>query len=432
MSNYKLQKYNTVSQSLELVTARYRLPLSEFKLVYSIISLVQPRDEGLRKFTVSLDVLAEVLSITKKNTLQEIDRITTKLQERVLRIQESEDVLLKANWFSSVKIDRRNRIITFKIDEDLEPYLINIQNRFKAHKLYNLFLFEYDLTGRIYMLIKAYEKDGFFIISIQELKEMMELEGKYKTFKDFNRWVIQRAKKDMLKSDVDFDIEKIKTGRRITHLKFIIITKQNNNKHKILPKPKEEAKSEVSELYKTLTQYGVTPKRANVFVKEHDENYIKEKIALYEETNKIKNIDNPAGFINNAIKGDWKNSKLEKKKKEEEARQKAQKQKQEENKKEKLKDKKRELENEFGEMARQNFWLSRSQEERIELIEQIEKYCTENNYIRFRTPLQKLRNGDTSELNSMSIRVAMRNFIPNYTEDMKIYVNEEIKKQGII
>ena len=87
------------------------------------------------------------------------------------------------------------------------------------------------------------------IIKVDELREMLEIPKSYR-FNDVKRFVLNKTQTELeTHTDIIFDFEEIKTGRRVTHLKIII---QDNPKkiQEIKPQEKPYLKS-----FKTFTDY---------------------------------------------------------------------------------------------------------------------------------------------------------------------------------
>lgn len=227
-------------QSNNLIESRYILTTSEQKLCLAMISKIKPDDIGFISLEIKVSELAALMDINLKYAYREIQKTTKKLMGRVINIPEETGWLL-THWVSSCRYHHKKGTVTFKFDENLKPYLLQLREEFTKVHLDVVAQFQSIYTIRIYQLLKAFVGIGWREISIDELKEMLGLKlGQYAEYRDFNKRVITQAKKEMdavdengiNKSDLTFEVETIREGRKITRLKFIIIKNEQLNKKK--------------------------------------------------------------------------------------------------------------------------------------------------------------------------------------------------------
>jgi plasmid replication initiation protein len=84
---------------------------------------------------------------------------------------------------------------------------------------------------------KRYGNQAEKIIKVDELREMLEIPKSYR-FNDVKRFVLNKTQTELeTHTDIIFDFEEIKVGRKITHLKIKI---QNNPKKLQEVKPQEK------------------------------------------------------------------------------------------------------------------------------------------------------------------------------------------------
>ena len=90
-------------------------------------------------------------------------------------------------------------------------------------------------SPRIYEILKCneFKKQGYIEIELEELRKLLRTEGMYHQYQDFKRKVIMQAQKELKKlTDITFEFEEIKTGRKVTSLK--ILHKSNKTKNKAI------------------------------------------------------------------------------------------------------------------------------------------------------------------------------------------------------
>jgi len=71
------------------------------------------------------------------------------------------------------------------------------------------------------------------VIPLDELKEMLNVQGKYRLYADFRRYVLLRAQKELKKvSDLFFTFKEIRKGKKVYSIHFIIKLKGQMNMFK--------------------------------------------------------------------------------------------------------------------------------------------------------------------------------------------------------
>lgn len=134
-----------------------------------------------------------------------------------------------------------------KIDEDLAPYLFDLKEKFLSYGLKNVLNMKSQYSIRIYELMKSYHdmKIGQtdhrskseklktpqkieWTIDLDELKRLLMVDTikSYSNFKDFRRYVLEKAQKEINElTDISVYYEPITKGRKTIKVKFTIVSK---------------------------------------------------------------------------------------------------------------------------------------------------------------------------------------------------------------
>jgi hypothetical protein len=125
-------------------------------------------------------------------------------------------------------------------------------------------------------MLKQYLFKGERVETVDNLKYMLEVEKEYERYNDFKRFVILKVQKELEeKTDICFDFEEQKTGRAITHIRFIIKQiKLNSEQDKDL-QPENP-------LVKKLMDLGFNEKQANEIVKRETSDFIIDNAKILE------------------------------------------------------------------------------------------------------------------------------------------------------
>ena len=108
--------------------------------------------------------------------------------------------------------------------------MLKLSSMFTQYKLSNILSMKSKYSPRIYEIFKCNEfrKQGFIEIEVEGLRKLIKADEVYPKYNDFKRYVIERTQKELKKlSDLSFEFEEIKTGRKVTSLKFCIYSNKS-------------------------------------------------------------------------------------------------------------------------------------------------------------------------------------------------------------
>ena len=235
-----------------IMNSSYDLSLEEQKLILTLASMVQPNDEEFKPYIFKISEFMELLGVENQSKYTEIPKITKELMKKVFEIHE-ENKLIQTAWISGAIYEKGSGRVILKFNPDLKPYMLQLKEQFTQYQLANILTMKSKYSPRIYEILKCNEfrKQGYIEIELEELKKLLRTEGMYRQYQDFKRKVIMQAQKEIKKlTDISFEFEEIKTGRKVTSLKFYI--KANNsktaNKPLMLPTADNEISATVTEL----------------------------------------------------------------------------------------------------------------------------------------------------------------------------------------
>ena len=181
-------------------------------------------------------------------------------------------------WFSGIEpfMDDNGEIsIKFRFAVQLRDFLLQLYQYVKinlleimplrgkyAVRMYQIFKAERDRT-------KQYKEVSIMEYELEQLRAMLEIGDKYQILKDFRRNVLDPVKKEINthSKTISVDYEYLKTGRKVTAIKFIIHDKtpvgavpENNKPHQdYVPTAAEIAQLSRAKLhaYEMLVGFGV-------------------------------------------------------------------------------------------------------------------------------------------------------------------------------
>lgn len=307
-----LLKYkNLMVKSNYIIESSYKLSLQEQRLICILTAKINKDDIEFATYKFTHSEINNILS-KHKISFNELSQHIDSLRNKELVIIKEES-LLKTKWLSSAEYFKDGSI-ELCFDNKLKPYLLQLKERFTKVSLDKAITFNSNYSCRIYELLKQYEGIGKITISIDALRTMFCIEPyEYSRYNDFKRKVLLQAQKEINldKTDISFDFEEIKTGRKVTSIKFYI--KQNKAISEIVAtlediKPNDKQGIYDIKLVKEIIHEQISDIEAqNILnIANGDINIIKEKYKYSETVPKIGNV---VGWIIDAIKKDYKRTK---------------------------------------------------------------------------------------------------------------------------
>jgi len=223
-----LNENHLVTQSNSLVEARYTLTKNEQLIICTMISFINPNDKEFMTYKMSISGFAKLLGINKKSMYKDIDNITTRLINRSIKIEIGDDEWEKYNWVSKIKCSKENDEILLKFNNELRPYLLALSKKFTSYKLKEIVVFKSAYTIKMYQLLKSNHSKNkmVFTQSLESFRHIMlgDETNKYPEFKRFRSRVLDVSQKELNeKSNLSFNFNTIKVGRKIGRIEFEII-----------------------------------------------------------------------------------------------------------------------------------------------------------------------------------------------------------------
>lgn len=295
-----MRKKLVVSKSNKLVNGRYNLGLNEQKIILTMISLIDINDSDFNKVNFTIKEITNLLNIPINNLYRDIGKIIKNLRKNDIFIDERDEngigKVIETSFVTTAIYDNKHGVLSLEFSDTLRPYLLELKGFFTSYRLDNALSLSSKYSIRIYEKLKCNEFKKSFIWSVENIKEDLILKQKsYKLYSNVKQKIILIAIDDINKNtDIKVRFEEIKTGRKITAIKFYI--KENSkNKQNYYGKNTQKLKEIFSEIEITSEE-----------IEEIFENSGRdiEKIKKVYEYSKTQNIENLVGFMLEMVKND--------------------------------------------------------------------------------------------------------------------------------
>ena len=239
-----MEKNYLVSKANDLITANYDLSLEEQRVILTLASTIQPDDEEFKPYKFRIKDFMSILGIKTKTKYTEIPKITKNLMKKVIEIKKDNKILQVA-WLSSAEYEISSGTVELQFSPKLKPYFLKLKKLYTSYRLENILSLKSKYSIRIYELLKSNQFKGYIIEDLEALRNMVGA-TEYIVYANFKSRILKQSQKEInAKTDLNFDFEEIKTGRKVTSIKFIIRdceVKQVEVKDKEIIKPKRTSK----------------------------------------------------------------------------------------------------------------------------------------------------------------------------------------------
>ena len=220
LENYRIYKSN------HLVEASYRLNLEEQRLVIAAIAQIDSRHDDFQAIMkVNAKDYAETYNLDLKSAYQQLRVAADKLYERDIKLKnENTGEITRMRWVSSVKYQKSQGYVILAFSNEIKGYLFSLTERFMSYRLRDVASLKSIYSIRIYELLIQYRgmNRAGRIITLDALREMLDIQDKYPVFSDFRKRVIEPSIKELNKcTDLSIDYQPVKEGRKIVAIEFI-------------------------------------------------------------------------------------------------------------------------------------------------------------------------------------------------------------------
>jgi plasmid replication initiation protein len=212
-------KEAVIVQSNKLINGRYEMTLLERRIFLKMISMIKSSDKDFQDFYINAKDIILDACLEGNSIYMELRKATRRLLQHVCEIDE-EKRLVQVSLISTAIYYKGQGMIQLRFDPTLKPYLLELKNNFTVYGLKQALKLKSFYSLRIYELLKQFSSTGYRIISIEELRFALGIKDGYTKYADFKKRILTQAQKELANTDIPFELEEIKTGRKITSLKF--------------------------------------------------------------------------------------------------------------------------------------------------------------------------------------------------------------------
>jgi len=215
-----------VFQSNIYTESKQTFNLNEKRVMQFIIAKIKPTDTEFRRYEIPITEIADMANISTKNMYPFAKNLMYEMVTKFIMLEDKENDHIKAfNYFT--ELEYQSGILTVELNRNIHQLFLNIKKsktHFTAYELTEFMTLSSVHAQRIYELLKQYSKSRQREreIELEELKKMMNIEGKYPRFGNFKARVLEYAHKHIEKhTNLRFKWEGVtKRGRKVVAIRF--------------------------------------------------------------------------------------------------------------------------------------------------------------------------------------------------------------------
>lgn len=217
-----------------LIEARFALTAKQNDIIDMVLS--QIKDDDCYRYELDIERFKNFYKTDTSNIYRDLKKAVEGFEKIGLEILNTEiNERVYFPWFSKIHYKNNEGVILVNLDLDFKKILLEVKKKI----FYDITIplnFTSMYSKRLYYYLKSFEDTGWRIDNIDELRSKLECPKSYDNYSDFKRYVLNPAYGEINNnSDILFNYQTIKEGRKIAKIKFLINSKKNLNINKEKP-----------------------------------------------------------------------------------------------------------------------------------------------------------------------------------------------------
>ncbi|WP_291566930.1 MULTISPECIES: replication initiation protein [unclassified Clostridium] len=214
-------KRNIAVRSDSIIEARFSLTTKQNDILDMLFTEIQ-NDEAYQ-YEISVDKYKHLYKVDTSNLYRDLKKAAKSFEGKGFYIVDKEkDEEIYYVWFSKIHYIPKEGKIKVNIDPDLKKLLYEVKKKIYYDIEYTL-NFGSSYSQRMYYYLKSFEDTGWRKDAIENLQRKLDCPKTYQNFANFKKYVLEVCKSEInSSSDIMFDYNVEKTGRKVTHIYFTI------------------------------------------------------------------------------------------------------------------------------------------------------------------------------------------------------------------
>lgn len=220
------KKRNIAVRSENIIEARFSLTSKQNDILDMVFSQIE--NDETYTYEISVDKYRHLYKIDTSNLYRDLKKATKDITGKGFYIvdkEKNEEIFYV--WFSKIHYIPNEGKIKVNIDKDLKKLLYEVKKKIYYDIEYTL-NFSSSYSKRMYYYLKSFEDTGWRKDNIDDLQKKLECPRTYQNYANFKKYVLDVCKAEInSNSDIMFEYDAEKTGRKVTHVNFVVNKKQD-------------------------------------------------------------------------------------------------------------------------------------------------------------------------------------------------------------
>ena len=175
-----------------------------------------------RQHVLTAKEFSETFNVDIYNSYRYLKKAVDKLMKTIITLEKTEfNQPWKINVCSGALYNKGEGKITIEFTDRIMPYLAQVKEKFVLYNLKEVASFRSLYTTRIYELIQEFKETGWLLKSIDQLRKILGVGNKFKTYNNFKQKTFNHACAEINKIyGLDLQFEEMKEGRKVVAIKF--------------------------------------------------------------------------------------------------------------------------------------------------------------------------------------------------------------------
>ena len=200
----------------------------EPRLVAIVAAQVHQDDKEFKEYKIPIPVLLEMAGKSSAGAFYaDLRKIARQALGRVIEIKDDKGWAFYS-LFSKCSYRQGDDFLILRFDPDLKQHYLELQNNYKGYPLVDFLALPSIYSQKLYEILRSWDDRPSAEIKLIELHEMLCVPASMrKNFAEFRRRVLEKSFKDITtKTNLKYEWEPIKQGRKVVKIRFIFSIKK--------------------------------------------------------------------------------------------------------------------------------------------------------------------------------------------------------------
>lgn len=192
----------------------------ELNLFFSLVFLA--KEKGTNELTIPFNQLKMLSEDTDRNrdrfikTLNNVNKKLIALHHQI----KVDDITYTFSLFNVFGVNEKDNVLTVEVNKIFSYILNDLIGNFTKFELENFVSLKSTYSKNLFKVLKQWENKKEREFSLDEFKALLGITGKYEKMSALDTYVLGQLRKELPEFFPNLKIEKKKTGRAVTSLKF--------------------------------------------------------------------------------------------------------------------------------------------------------------------------------------------------------------------